>query len=260
MAWAVEIRGVSKAFMLRHNSAQNIKVRLLGLFHPRHREQLERFWALHEIDLTVRKGECLGLIGRNGSGKSTLLRIMANIYQPTVGEVIVRGRVAPMIELGVGFQPDLTGQENIYLNTSFYGLSRHETDAIYQRIVEFSELDEFIDVPVKNYSTGMYTRLGFSIAVHLEPEILLIDEVLAVGDEQFRQKCLQRIGELRRRGTTIVLVSHQMEMIEQMCDRVCLLVRGRMEAEGDPANVVVRYREVLSAGKGASRPARSRRA
>jgi ABC-type polysaccharide/polyol phosphate transport system ATPase subunit len=247
MAEAIELRGVSKAFLLRHNPAYNIKVRLLGLFHPRHREQLEKFWALHEIDLTVRKGECVGLIGPNGSGKSTLLRIMASIYRPTAGEVVVRGRVAPMIELGVGFHPDLTGQENVYLNTSLYGLSRRETDAIYRQIVGFSELGEFIDVPVKNYSTGMYARLGFSVAVYLEPDILLIDEVLSVGDAHFHRKCLQRMGELRHRGTTIILVSHGMQTIEQMCDRVCLLVRGRLEAEGDPGKVVRRYREVLSA-------------
>ena len=172
---------------------------------------------------------------------------MASIYRPTEGEVVVRGRVAPMIELGVGFQPDLTGQENVYLNTSLYGLSRRETDAIYQQIVAFSELGEFIDVPAKNYSTGMYARLGFSVAVHLEPDILLIDEVLAVGDEQFQQKCLHRMGELRRRGTTIILVSHDMQTIERMCDRVCLLVRGRLEAEGEPGKVAARYREVLSA-------------
>jgi ABC-type polysaccharide/polyol phosphate transport system ATPase subunit len=172
---------------------------------------------------------------------------MASIYRPTTGEVIVRGRVAPMIELGVGFQPDLTGQENVYLNTSLYGLSRRETDAIYQQIVGFSELGEFIDVPVKNYSTGMYARLGFSVAVYLEPDILLIDEVLAVGDEHFQQKCLRRMGELRHRGTTIILVSHDMQTIERMCDRVCLLVRGRLEAEGDPGKVAARYREVLSA-------------
>jgi ABC-type polysaccharide/polyol phosphate transport system ATPase subunit len=249
MAWAVELRGVSKAFVLRRNPAQNLKVRLLGVFHPRHREELEKFWALREIDLTVRTGECLGLIGPNGSGKSTLLRIMARIFRPTAGGVVVRGRVAPMIELGVGFHPDLTGQENVYLNTSLYGLSRRETDIIYQEIVGFSELAKFIDVPVKNYSTGMYARLGFSIAVHLEPNILLIDEVLAVGDERFRQKCLERMEEIRRHGTTIILVSHDMQTIQRMCDRVCLLVRGRLEMEGDPEKVVARYREVLRAGK-----------
>jgi len=248
MTWAIELKGVSKAFVLRHNPAHNLKVRLIGVFHPRHREQLEEFWALREIDLAVRRGECLGLIGPNGSGKSTLLRIMASIFRPTEGEVVVRGRVAPMIEVGVGFHPDLTGQENIYLSTSLYGLSRRETDAIYRQIVAFSELGEFIDVSVKNYSTGMYVRLGFSIAVHLEPDILLIDEVLAVGDERFQQKCLHRMEEVRRRGTTLILVSHSMQTIERMCDRACLLVRGRLEAEGDPTKVVERYREMLSVG------------
>ena len=248
IAPAVELRGVSKAFVLRHNAARNVKIRLLGVFHPRHREQLERFWALREIDLVVHKGQCLGLIGPNGSGKSTLLRVIASIFRATEGEVVVRGRVAPMIELGVGFEPDLTGQENVYLNTSLYGLSRRETDSIYPEIVGFSELEDFIDVPVKNYSTGMYARLGFSVAVYLGPDILLVDEVLTVGDERFQQKCLERMAELRRRGTTIIVVSHSMQTIEEMCDRACLLVRGRLEAEGEPGKVIARYREVLSVG------------
>jgi ABC-type polysaccharide/polyol phosphate transport system ATPase subunit len=250
MTWAVELRGVSKSFVLRHNQASHVKVRMISLFQPRYRERRETFWALRGIDLRVREGECLGLIGPNGSGKSTLLRILASIYRPTEGEAIVRGRVAPMIELGVGFQPDLTGQENVYLNTSLFGLSRRDTDAVYQQIVEFSGLGEFIDVPVKNYSTGMFARLGFSVAVHLEPEVLLVDEVLAVGDAQFQRKCLERIGELRRRGTTIVLVSHQMPTIERMCDRACLLVKGRLAAEGDPREVLARYQEVASARAG----------
>jgi ABC-type polysaccharide/polyol phosphate transport system ATPase subunit len=220
---------------------------MISLFQPRYRERRETFWALRGIDLRVREGECLGLIGPNGSGKSTLLRILASIYRPTEGEATVRGRVAPMIELGVGFQPDLSGQENVYLNTSLFGLSRRDTDAVYQQIVEFSGLGEFIDVPVKNYSTGMYARLGFSVAVHLEPEVLLVDEVLAVGDANFQRKCVERIEALRRQGTTIVLVSHQLPMIERMCDRVCLLVRGRLEAEGDPRQAIARYQEVTSA-------------
>ena len=247
MTWAIELRGVSKSFVLRHNQASNVKVRMISLFQPRYRERRETFWALRGIDLRVREGECLGLIGPNGSGKSTLLRILASIYRPTEGEATVRGRVAPMIELGVGFQPDLSGQENVYLNTSLFGLSRRDTDAVYQQIVEFSGLGEFIDVPVKNYSTGMYARLGFSVAVHLEPEVLLVDEVLAVGDANFQRKCVERIEALRRRGTTIVLVSHQLPMIERMCDRVCLLVRGRLEAEGDARKAIARYQEVTSA-------------
>jgi ABC-type polysaccharide/polyol phosphate transport system ATPase subunit len=247
---AVELRSVSKAFVIRRNAVRDLKVRALALVSPRHRERREVFWALRGIDLTVRQGECLGLIGPNGSGKSTLLRIMAGIYPPTEGEVTVRGRLAPMIELGVGFHPELTGRENIYLNTSLFALSERETDEIYPRIVEFAELDAFIDVPTKNYSTGMYMRLGFSVAVHLDPEILLIDEILAVGDERFQQKCLDRMQAFRAGGKTIVLVSHDLDTIEQMCDRACLLVRGRIESEGEPGTVVGRYRELVGIAAG----------
>jgi lipopolysaccharide transport system ATP-binding protein len=245
----VELRRVSKCFLIRRNPAFNLKVKLLALFHPRQRERWEEFWALRDVDLTIRKGECLGLIGPNGSGKSTLLRLMARIFPPTRGRVVVRGRVAPMIEVGVGFHHDLTGRENIHLNTSLFRLSKHETDMIYGKIVEFAELGEFIDVPVKNYSSGMYMRLGFSAAVHLDPDIMLIDEVLAVGDERFQQKCFERVAEIRRKGKTIVLVSHGMDTVERMCDRACLLLRGQVEAEGEPSKVIARYREVLSAEK-----------
>jgi ABC-type polysaccharide/polyol phosphate transport system ATPase subunit len=245
MDWAVDLRNVSKAFQIKHNPAHNLKVKVIGFLNPRYRERTEEFWALHDIDLKISKGEFLGLIGPNGSGKSTLLRIMARIFMPTRGEVVLHGRVAPMIELGVGFHPDLTGYENIYLNTSLFSLSKRETDGIYREIVEFSELEQFIDVPVKNYSTGMYARLGFAIAVHLVPEILLIDEVLSVGDEHFQQKCLRRMAELRSRGTTIVLVSHSMDAIERLCDRACLLLHGRLAAEGKPAGVIEEYRAAL---------------
>src|SRR5205814_10288162 len=166
------------------------------------------------------------------------LRLMAGIYEPSSGELLVRGRVAPMIELGVGFNVELTGRENVYLHASLFRLSRRQTDAIYDRIVAFSELEQFIDTPVKNYSTGMYARLGFAVAVHLEPDILLIDEVLAVGDEHFQHKCMARMMELRRRGPTIVLVSHAMELIKLMCDRAGFLLHGRLEAEGEPEKVI----------------------
>jgi len=244
--WALELRGVSKSFLVRRNPARNLKVRILGLAHARHRERRETFWALRDVDLTVREGEFLGLIGPNGSGKSTLLRLMAGIFPPTRGQVRVHGRVAPMIELGVGFHPELTGRENVYLNASLFRLSTRETDAIYAQIVAFAELEEFMDMPVKNYSTGMYARLGFGAAVHLEADILLVDEVLAVGDQRFQQRCLQRMEEIRRRGRTIVLVSHDLATIQRMCDRACLLLRGRVEAEGEPQKVVARYREVIA--------------
>jgi ABC-2 type transport system ATP-binding protein len=173
------------------------------------------------------------------------LRLMAGILVATEGRMAVRGWVSPMIELGVGFHPDLTGRENIYLNTSLYGLSTAETDAILGEIVAFSELGDFIDVPVKNYSTGMYARLGFAIAANLDADILLVDEVLAVGDGAFQRKCLERTAEIRRRGRTIVLVSHDLDIVTQMADRAVLLVRGRLEAEGEPAKVVRQYREIL---------------
>jgi ABC-2 type transport system ATP-binding protein len=244
--WAIELRGASKAFIHRRNPGPHLKVRLLALVHSRQREERQLFWALRDVDLTVGRGECMGLIGANGSGKSTLLRIIAGIFVPTTGYVTVHGMVTPMIELGVGFHPDLSGRENVYLNTSLYGLSRRDTDAIYDSIVDFSELAEFMDLPIKNYSTGMHARLGFAVAANLQPDVLLVDEVLAVGDERFKQKCLARMEEVRRRGTTIVLVSHDLATVERMCDRACLLVQGRLELEGEPSKVVTRYREVLA--------------
>jgi len=238
---AIELRDVWKQFIIRHNRADSLKERFIGLFNRRYQEHHEILWALRGITLAVEPGEALGLIGPNGSGKSTLLRLIARTLYPTKGEVIVRGRVAPMIEIGVGFHHELTGQENIYLNASLYGLTRREVDRIYSKIVEFSELEEFIDVPVKNYSTGMYARLGFSIAVHLDPDILLIDEVLAVGDERFQRKCLERMMDFRRRGKTIVFVSHSAAAVKQLCDRACLLSQGTLVAFGEVASVLEAY-------------------
>jgi ABC-2 type transport system ATP-binding protein len=250
MQWAVELNGVSKAFVIRRNAVSSLKERVIGIVSARQRERRERFWALQGVNLSVRAGEFLGLIGPNGSGKSTLLRLLAGIFPPTTGTVKVRGRTAPMIELGVGFHPDLTGRENIYLNTSLFRLSKRDTDAIYAQIVAFAELDDFIDQPVKNYSSGMYMRLGFAVAVHLHPDVLLIDEVLAVGDEHFTRRCLQRMDDIRRDGKTIVLVSHSMNVVEQLCDRACLLVHGRVEADGRPAEVIALYRELTDAMNG----------
>jgi ABC-type polysaccharide/polyol phosphate transport system ATPase subunit len=198
------------------------------------------------VTLSVKKGEFLGLIGPNGSGKSTLLRIISHIFPPTQGQVLARGRVVPMIELGIGFHPDLTGRENIYLNTSLYGLSKKQTDQIFQQIVDFSEIEEFIDMPAKNYSLGMYMRLGFSAAIHLDPDILLIDEVLAVGDEHFQKKCLTRMEEIHRTGKTVILVSHDLESIRKMCTRVCLLWQGRIEIQGEPSAIIRYYLDLLT--------------
>ena len=237
----LELAGVSKRFVIRHNPTSDLKVRVLALFHPRHRERRQDVWALREVDVHLERGESLGLIGPNGSGKSTLLRIMAGILPPTSGTVAVSGTVAPMLELGVGFHPELTGRENVYLNTSLFGLGTRQTDALYDRIVAFAELQEFMQAPVKTFSTGMAMRLGFAVAIHLEADVLLADEVLAVGDRAFQEKCLARMSEVRARGCSIVVVTHDLDLMQRFCDRACLLVEGRIAAEGAPAEVAARY-------------------
>ena len=241
----VEARSLSKAFVVAR-SPGDLKVRLLEAVHGRSRQRREDFWALREVNLHVDAGECVGLVGPNGSGKSTLLRILAGIFPPSGGFLSVEGRVAPMIELGVGFHPDLTGRENVYLSTSLFSLSRRQTDAVYSQIVEFSELSPFMDMPVKNYSTGMYMRLGFAVAVHLDADVFLVDEILAVGDQSFQARCLDRIKEIRGRGRTIVFVSHDLALVERLCDRVYLLVAGRVLTEGDPTATIAKYKEHVS--------------
>jgi len=237
----LELAGISKRFVLRHNPTFDFKVRVLALFHSRHRERRQEVWALRDVDVHLDRGESLGLVGPNGSGKSTLLRIMAGILRPTQGRVEVAGTVAPMLELGVGFHPELTGRENVFLSTSIFGLGRRQTDALYSRVVDFAELGSFMDAPVKTFSTGMAMRLGFAVATHLQADILLVDEVLAVGDRAFQEKCLARMSELRARGCSIVVVSHDLALVQRYCDRAYLLVDGRIAAEGGPAEVVARY-------------------
>jgi ABC-type polysaccharide/polyol phosphate transport system ATPase subunit len=237
----VEVSALDKVFLVRHNKIQDLKVGFVALFNPKHRETLEPLWALRGVSLEVEPGECLGLVGPNGSGKSTLLRILAGIFHPTAGTAAVNGRVAPMIELGVGFEGELSGTENVYLNTSLFGLSRRETDRVYEDIVAFSELGEFMEMPVKNYSTGMYMRLGFSIVVHLEADVFLVDEVLSVGDREFQAKCLDRMEQLRRKGSAIVFVSHDLELVGRICSRALLLSSGRVAAQGSPSDVIEAY-------------------
>ena len=244
----IEVEKVSKAFRLRHNRSNSLKSSFVGVFHKRYREEIETFWALRDITFAIEPGTTLGLIGKNGSGKSTLLKIIAGIHRPTQGEVRLPNgsRMGTMIELGVGFHPDLTGTENVYLGASLYGLSRCEIGRIYPSVVEFAELQHFMDVPVKNYSSGMYLRLGFALAANLFPDVLLIDEILAVGDEPFQKKCLKRIEEFRENGGTIVFVSHDLGLVERICDRACLLDSGRLLYVGKPAEAVSRYKEVLA--------------
>jgi len=200
------------------------------------------FWALRGVSFDVQRGEALGIIGPNGAGKSTLLKLLAHITAPTEGEIVIDGRLSALIEVGSGFHPELTGRENVFLSGAILGMGRREIAAKFDRIVEFAGVAPFIDQPVKWYSSGMYVRLGFSIAAHLDPDILLIDEVLAVGDAAFQEQCLERIRELRRGGTTAVFISHDLTAVEQLCDRVLLLEHGRIALHGAPDVVVREYR------------------
>lgn len=211
----------------------------------RYKSQFYDFEALKGVSFTLSEGEAVGIVGRNGSGKSTTLKIMAGVYRPTSGRVKVSGHVAALIELGAGFHPDLTGRENIVLNGLLLGLSRREIQAREERIVEFAELGDFIDSPIKQYSSGMYMRLGFAIAAEVDPDILLIDEILAVGDAAFQQKCIARIQDFHQRGKTIVFVSHDMAAVRRICQRALLIHEGNLLADGPTNEVAARYEELL---------------
>lgn len=203
----------------------------------------EEFWALRDINLTVYPGDSVGIVGRNGSGKSTLLKLIAGLMQPTTGSVKVYGTIAALLEVGSGFHPDLSGRENIYLNGAFLGLSKRQLDRIVPEVIAFSELEHFIDVPVKHYSTGMYMRLGFSIAINVDPDILITDEVFAVGDDAFRAKCENIIHDFRARGKTMLFVSHALPQVLALCDRAIWLDGGQVLAAGSSEEVALAYRE-----------------
>jgi ABC-2 type transport system ATP-binding protein len=237
---ALEVDGLSKVFRLFRERPSSIKQRLLS-----GRMRVEDLWALRDVSITVEEGSSLGLIGHNGSGKTTLLKCIAGILRPTSGVIRYRGRVAALLELGAGFHPELTGRENVYLNASFLGLSRRDTDRVYDDIVGFAELEDFMDNQVKFYSSGMLVRLGFAVAVHVDPDILLIDEVLAVGDEAFQARCLDRIRRFQADGRTIVLVTHALDTVREVCDRAVMLDHGRVHAQGLPDEVVREMRYVL---------------
>lgn len=243
---AVFLESVSKRYRLgaSHTSLREaISAGVQRLFPGRNGSRSERgeVWALRDVSLEVPRGQAFGLIGPNGAGKTTILKILSRITRPTSGSFGLRGRVSALIELGAGFHPDLTGRENIYLNAGILGLSRNEVDREFHRIVDFSGLESFIDTPVKRYSSGMYVRLGFSVAAHVEPDVLLVDEVLAVGDAQFRQKCAERISELRSIGTTIIFVAHNLYLVRSVCDTVAFLERGQVQEYGDTVNVINAY-------------------
>ncbi|MFN2197123.1 MAG: ATP-binding cassette domain-containing protein [Anaerolineales bacterium] len=203
--------------------------------------QYQEFWALKGVSFAVQGGEVFGIIGRNGAGKSTMLKVMARVLQPTRGRVVMRGRMAPLLELGGGFHPELTGRENVFLNMALLGFTRQETVELFDRIIAFSEIQDFIDAPLRTYSTGMVARLGFSVATCSRPDLLLVDEVLSVGDTQFQQKCLDRMAHFQQEGTTIVIVSHGLGTIQTLCDRVMWLRNGQIAAIGEPGEVIERY-------------------
>jgi ABC-type polysaccharide/polyol phosphate transport system ATPase subunit len=204
-------------------------------------EPTSTFFALRDLSFEVRRGETLGIIGRNGSGKSTVLKLIAGVMQPSAGRVWANGRVAPLIELGACFHPDLTGRENVYLNASILGMKDQQSRRLIDAIVDFAEIEQFIDTPVKRYSSGMSLRLAFSVVMHCEPEILLVDEALAVGDKGFQEKCLGRMREFQRQGVSIVVVTHQLDLVREYCDRALLLDHGRLLDEGAPFDVIERY-------------------
>src|SRR5215213_1184921 len=234
----LQLKKVSKKYRIRRELDGNASVlrKLLSI-----RKRREDFWALKDISFDVQRAEALGIIGHNGAGKSTILKLLSRITTPTNGEIMINGRLSALIEVGSGFHPELTGRENIYLNGSILGMMRREITKKLESIVEFAELRQFIDTPVKRYSSGMYVRLGFSIAAHLDPDILLLDEVLAVGDAAFQQKCIQRITELKKSGTTIVFISHDLRAVQKLCDRVVLLKSGQIEADGEPTETIAFY-------------------
>lgn len=245
---AVSFRNVSKRFTLHNAKPQTVLETFISTL-KRQRPAAQELWAVRDLSFDIMPGESLGIIGRNGAGKSTLLKLVARILRPTSGEVTVNGRVSALLELGAGFHPDLTGRENIYLNGSVLGLSKQQIDASYQAIVDFSELGDFIDVPVKHYSSGMYMRLGFSVAIHVEPDVLLIDEILAVGDQAFQTKCVERIFELQRQGKTIIIVSHHNEVVRSICSHVLWIEHGEMQAAGPMRTVLGEYATYWAGGQ-----------
>ncbi|MCS7272956.1 MAG: ABC transporter ATP-binding protein [Fimbriimonadales bacterium] len=236
---AIRAENLTKEFKLAHHAYASLKGMLLS-FLPR---RIERLVALRNVSFTIRKGETVGIIGQNGSGKSTLLGIIARVYKPTSGTIEVNGRVAPLLELGAGFHPDLTGLENIYFNGVILGLTRKQVAERLDAIVQFAELEGYLDAPIRTYSSGMLMRLGFAIAVHVDADILLVDEVLAVGDARFQQKCYDKILQFQREGRTILFVSHDMEAVRRVAQRVLWLDKGILRADGDAHTVISAYLE-----------------
>jgi lipopolysaccharide transport system ATP-binding protein len=240
-ATTVELCDVSKRFRIYQERARSLHELIVEGFRPWRRPGRKDVWALKDVNLQVSKGETLGIIGPNGAGKSTILKLIARVFEPTSGEIFAHGKVASLLELGAGFHPDLTGRENIFLYGSILGFSRRAMARRFDDIVDFSGIGSVIDVPIKRYSSGMYLRLAFSVAIHVEPDILLVDEVFAVGDQVYQKQCLRRIRELQNQGVTILFVSHSMQTVKQMCSRAVWLAKGQVAAQGRPEQIIERY-------------------
>ena len=236
---AIKADKISKTFVIPHERNSSIKGLIISFF--RRKKGFEKFEVLHEISFEVKKGDFFGVIGRNGSGKSTLLKILAGIYTPTAGNVQVNGKLTPFIELGVGFNPELTGRENVFLNGALLGFTRSEMSKMYDDIVSFAEIERFMDQKLKNYSSGMQVRLAFSIAIRAQSPILLLDEVLAVGDESFQRKCFDYFESLKRKQQTVVIVTHDMGSVERFCNKAILIEDGRIKISGEPHKVAAAY-------------------
>lgn len=249
----VEVHNVSKRFRLRQESQRSWQDVFIHLFR-RERDPAEYFWPLRDVSFTVNPGDSVGVLGPNGSGKSTLLKLITGILSPTTGEITVRGRVASLLELGAGFHQELTGMENIFLNGSVYGMSRVEVQERLDSIISFAELGDFINTPVKHYSSGMYVRLGFSVAIHTDPDLLIVDEVLTVGDTHFQNKCMDAIQLFREKGGTLFLVSHSLDVVESTCTRALWFDHGRVQADGDTLDVIMQYRNRIAEEENAANP------
>jgi ABC-type polysaccharide/polyol phosphate transport system ATPase subunit len=234
---AIAVDGVSKRYRLYHERNQSLK----ATFMRGRRARYEDFWALRDVSFEVAEGATFGIIGENGSGKSTMLKCLAKILRPDQGSIATRGKISALLELGAGFHPELSGRENVYLNGAILGLSKRQIDQRFDEIVDFAGLEHFIDTPVKNYSSGMYVRLGFSVAINVEPDILLIDEILAVGDADFQRKCGEKFEDLRSRGKTIVIVSHALSIVRNLCDEIALLEHGDLRRVGPAGDVIDEY-------------------
>ena len=243
----LEVKNLSKSYSLRRaaSSLREAFQLIRGGHFQVEQKRTEAFWALRDISFEVSKGESVGFIGRNGAGKSTLLKILSRVTQPSAGEANIYGRTGSLLGIGAGFHPDFTGRENVFLNGVMLGMSHAEVRRNFEKIAAFAELERFLDTPIKYYSSGMYVRLAFAVAAHFEPEVLLIDEVLGVGDASFQKKCFAKLEEIRRRGSTVLIVSHDLLSVQRFCDRAILLEDGRVMDMGKPDAVVAKYLDVI---------------